>query len=452
MKFARLFALLLLTGCAAGYSSYMGGSLKRLESRDYAEALEKLEKPDGKTNKLLYRLEKGLILHYQGAYQASNIEFEKAERLIDRLYTKSASREVAAFLTNDAIRPYSGEEFERALIHYYRAMNYQYLGQPQEALVECRKANLRLEDYAQAAEYKLSYKNDAFLQYMSGLFFAAEGEWNDAYISFKDAEKGYRAYQEAFGFAPPRTLGQDLARTARRLGYADELVEYSRRYDLRADDIDPSKEGEVIVFIEDGFIARKRQNEIQVPILDNDNPKKVWDLSDRMVDRYYRYPHRRHYRVKVDYWLKVALPYYEPVRSQVSRVRLRAGGRSSEAVLVEDLDAIAVQSFAEKEKTILLRTFARGVAKYAATQVAEEENEILGTLVNWLTASVEAADTRSWLALPGRIRMARLALPAGTSEVVVELFNGGNLLEAQSFPAVEVAADRPVFLNYRSYR
>ena len=80
--------LLFVGGCAAAYSSYMSRSLKRLEKGDYEGALARLEKPDGSTNKLLYRLEKGLIYHYQGRYTESNSEFEKAEVLIDRLYTR----------------------------------------------------------------------------------------------------------------------------------------------------------------------------------------------------------------------------------------------------------------------------------------------------------------------------------------------------------------------------
>ena len=189
--------LLLLSGCGAAYSGYVSRSLNQLEKGNYEEALGKLEKPSGKTNKLLYHLEKGLILHYQGQYEASNVEFERAERLSDQLYTRSVSREIAALLSNDSIVAYRGEEFELALIHYYRAMNYARLGDRQAALVECRKANLKLENYAQQAEYELSYKNDAFLQYMTGLFFEAEGEWNDAYISYKDALKGYSAYEAA---------------------------------------------------------------------------------------------------------------------------------------------------------------------------------------------------------------------------------------------------------------
>jgi len=211
--------LLLVAGCAAGYSVYMGKSLRRLSRRDFPAALAAVRKPDGKTNIVLYRLERGLILHYQGRYAQSNGEFERAERLIDELYTRSASREAAAFLTNDAIRPYRGEEFERVFVHYYRAMNYQYLGLPQDALVECRKANLRLARFAQLDGYELSYKNDAFLQYVTGMMYESQGELNDAYISYQDAMKGYRAQHSLTGLSPPAALQRDLTRVARRLGY-----------------------------------------------------------------------------------------------------------------------------------------------------------------------------------------------------------------------------------------
>ena len=260
--------LLLLSGCGAAYSGYVSRSLNQLEKGNYEAALGKLEKPSGKTNKLLYHLEKGLILHYQGQYEASNVEFERAERLSDQLYTRSVSREIAALLSNDSIVAYRGEEFELALIHYYRAMNYARLGDRQAALVECRKANLKLENYAQQAEYELSYKNDAFLQYMTGLFFEAEGEWNDAYISYKDALKGYRAYEAAFDLQAPRMLIIDLARLAQRLGYEDEVAEYTERYQLEPAEMQPTSGGELVVFVESGFVPRKHQVEFSVPILE----------------------------------------------------------------------------------------------------------------------------------------------------------------------------------------
>ena len=470
MGLARYICLLLLLfemGCGAAYTRQMGGTLKRMGNRNYDAALAKLKKPDGKTNKLLYRLEKGLILHYRGDYQESNLEFEKAERLIDQLFTRSVSREVASLLTNDAIRSYSGEEFERVLIHYYRAMNYQYLGDGQAALVECRKANLKLEDFARASDYELSFKNDAFLQYMTGLFYEAEGEWNDAYISYKDAEKGYRAYQKMFGLSMPQMLAMDLMRMAQKLGYEEEVLRYSEEYGIKADEPAFAAGGEVILFVESGFIARKHQYEVNLPIFDDDDDGKIWIVSDHLVDRYH-HPHLYHSH-KVDYWLKVALPEYREVPSQVRRIRLSSGGRSATAVVVEDLNGIAQQNFDEKMDSILLRTAARALAKYLAAQgiekafkddnkdeealVKEGVGMLLGGLVNLFGVATEAADTRSWLSLPGSIHMARLSLPPGTVDLVVELLDDrGSLVESQQIPGVEVTADKPVFLNYRGYR
>lgn len=469
--------LLLLSGCGAAYSGYVSRSLNQLEKGNYEEALGRLEKPSGKTNKLLYHLEKGLILHYQGQYEASNVEFERAERLSDQLYTRSVSREIAALLSNDSIVAYRGEEFELALIHYYRAMNYARLGDRQAVLVECRKANLKLENYAQQAEYELSYKNDAFLQYMTGLFFEAEGEWNDAYISYKDALKGYRAYEAAFDLQAPRMLIIDLARLAQRLGYEDEVAEYTERYQLELEELQPASGGELVVFVESGFVPRKHQVEFSVPILDYDVPIlkdewEVWTVSERAIHRYH-HPHvynRRH----VEYWLRVALPEYREVPSQVAGVRLRTGDQSALAATAEDLDAIAQRTFAQKFDTILLRTVARSLAKYLASKSIEEAfvddeddeddedwaklgawglGKALGGLVNLVGVATEAADTRGWLALPHAIRIARLAVAPGTAAPTLELLDDrGRVLAVETLPEVAVADGEKVFLNFRTFR
>jgi hypothetical protein len=446
----------------------MGKSLRRLEKGDYEGALARLEEPEGTTNKLLYRLEKGLILHYQGRYQESNVQFERAERLIDRLFTRSLSREVTALLTNDAIIAYRGEEFERALIHYYRAMNYERLGDRQAALVECRKANLKLEEYASRAEYELSYKNDAFLQYMTGLFYEAEGEWNDAYISYKDAEKGYRAYEEALGLAAPRLLGRDLARLAHKLGYQEEVQQYRERYRLRPEEVEPAEGGEVVVFVESGFVPRKRQVELNVPILEDEDKGGVWVASERAV-YYYHHPHAYRAR-KVSYWLRVALPEYRRVPSRVRAIRVRGQGEHSMAVLAEDLSVLAEKTFAQKFDTILGRTVARALAKYALARgvekAFEDEGEddvegmmregagkFLGALVNLFGMATEAADTRAWLSLPGAVYMARLEMESGTAELSLEFLDErGSTIEVQSLPPVRVVEGGKAFVSARTFR
>ena len=447
-----VMAVLALMGCAAAYSVMMRDSLSHLKNQDFGRALSKIEKPSGSTNRLLYHLERGLILHYQGDYPASNREFEAAEYTIDKLYTRSVSRGVASLLTNDAIIPYTGEEFERVLIHYYRALNYNHMGDLEAAMVECRKANLRLADYAAEAEYELSYKNDAFVQYMTGLFFEAAGEWNDAYVSYKDAEKGYRAYAADLGTRTPQVLRGDLIRAANALGFDDDVGRYMGVYDIDADQVASSLGNTIVVFIETGLIAEKRQHTIDLPILESDRGVDRYTVSRRAARRYH-YP-RWHY-ARVDYWLKVALPEYRvrPSSVRTARVRGSNGEQIYPAVLMEDLDAIAMKSFSEKEGAILTRTVARAMLKYAATEKAEDENEFLGFLVNMFGVSTEAADTRSWLSLPSKIYMARVDRSAGTDSLVVELLNGnGNVVESGPLPRIQVEPDRPVVVSYRSFK
>jgi hypothetical protein len=460
--------LLFISGCGAAYSSYMSRSLKHMEKGDYEGALAKLEKPDGSTNKLLYRLEKGLIYHYQGRYAESNGEFEKAETLIDRLYTRSLSRETAALLTNDAVVAYRGEEFEQTLIHYYRAMNYERLGDRQAALVECRKANLKLENYAQKAEYELTYKNDAFLQYATGLFYEAEGELNDAYISYKDAEKGYKAYAETFGTRIPRMLLVDVTRLAQKLGYDDEVAHYRETYQLRPEELKPLDNGEVVVFIESGFVPRKHQTELNLPILKNDNGTALWTVSERAVDRYHR--HYTYRRREVDYWLRVALPEYRTAAPPAQAVRLRSETDSQLAVLAEDIDAIARRTFEQKFDHILLRTTARGIAKYLASKGIEkaiakagdnDENTefkeglgaLVGGLFNLFSAATEAADTRGWLSLPSSIHIARMPINPGATTLTLEFLDAqGRVTKTQALPPIEVAAEGKTFLSTRIFR
>ena len=190
--------------------------------------------------------------------------------------------------------------------------------------------------------------------YMTGLFFEAEGEWNDAYISYKDALKGYQAYETAFDLQTPRMLIIDLARLAQRLGYEDEVAEYTERYQLELEEIQPTSGGELVVFVESGFVPRKHQVEFSVPILKDEGKWEVWTVSG--AGPFIAITTRT--CTSAGTWitgLGCALPEYREVPSQVAGVRLRAGDQSALAATAEDLDAIAQRTFAQKFDTILLR-------------------------------------------------------------------------------------------------
>ena len=461
-------AALLFNGCAASYSSYLAPSLNRLAREDYDGALTKIEKPDGLTNKLLYRLERGLIFHYQGEYQKSNQEFEWAENIIERLYTKSLSRSIASLLTNDAIIAYRGEEFERVMIHYYRAMNYERLGDRQSVLVECRKANLKLAKYSQRSEYELSYRNDAFLQYMTGMFFEAEGELNDAYVSYRLAEKGYKAYANSFNTPMPRMLILDLVRLAERLGYKDDVIDYENRYSLKEEETGKPAVDDIVVFVEVGFVPRKHQIEFELPIYEEDRGVPVWIVSDRARSRF-RYP-RTYRRSSVDYWLRVALPEYHDRMSPPLSVRVSNREESFNGVIVEDLEAIARKALVEKYDHILLRTIARNISKYMASKAIEkaitnsgddeDKNEDvrrgMGTLFGWLFnifgSNIEAADTRNWLSLPRQIYVVRLPGESKSSAIKIELLDlSGRVVKVKEVSPDKRFTDGRAFVNLRIF-
>ena len=174
----------LLQACTANMA-YSPLVKESLEQQDLETALAGAEKIDQKFSKLLYLYEKGLLLHYANRYEESNAALEMSEGIYDGLYTKSLSRVVGSLFTSDNVNDYRGEQFEAALIHYYKILNYLYLSQPEGALVECRKLNHQLETFSASGDSV--FVNDPFLQYLTGMVFFDQGELNDADVSFRAA-------------------------------------------------------------------------------------------------------------------------------------------------------------------------------------------------------------------------------------------------------------------------
>ena len=438
-----------LTGC--GTYAYHTGALRRnLANEEYEQAIQNLSMsgPD----RLLYLLDRGIIAHYQGRYPQSNTFFEEAERLTDQLFTRSVSREIAALVTNDAVKHYRGEEFELVFIHYYRALNYWFLGLPEDALVESRKANLKLAYLAASSDFEANYRNDAFIHYMTGLFYEATGELNDAYVSYVNAEKAYQIYERTFELPPPGHLQKDIIRVDRALHQS--VTPYVRLASATAGDIDRrSQNGELVLFSEIGFVPRKVEEEVNLPIFSDEigwkDTHQIKKLSKKVARRYRAtYPNHR----DVEYWLRIAIPTYRESQPKTSFVRISAAGRTARSVPAEDLAAIAYLTFKDKEPAILAKTVARGLTKYFVTRGAKKKNKLFGFFANLFTAGTEAADTRSWVSLPNNIQISRLTIPAGAHDVKVEaLDNNGRVITEKMFSGIEIQPGSRTFLNFRTF-
>ena len=449
-----LLILFLLSGCAS-YVERMEPVKMHMRHGDFDAALMELEKRFGdKDDDLVLLMERGLLLRYAGRFEESNSVFEQAEQLADDLYTKSISRTLSALITSDRSLAYEGEDFERVIINYYRAMNYLDLGMPEDALVECRKVISKLDNYKEQydGEDPKKYITDPFILYLTGLIYESMGEINDAYISYKKAAV---AFEEGplLSAPPPPTLFDDLISAGKVLGFSDEVEFYQRKHGTaEMKQPLPPDYGEIVLMIETGFIPMKIEHSISLPILEDEEDEEIEDLSVKLRER--SRVERKY--TDVHYWLKVALPGYPPYEppfwSSVS-----AGGR--DAFMVEDFDVLARASLDDHMPDILLRAIVRALVKYFATTKGEDAVEkehgfvagkVVGGLLNVAAAATENADLRGWLGLPRNIYIVRLIRPSGTVTIPITLKNRQGYSTTDEIE-VDVSPGRTRFTAHRIF-
>lgn len=452
-KLALLSVVLLTASCTShiAHSPYIKASLT---DQDYEAALSRIERIDKKNSRLLYLYEKGLVHHYQSSYEASNAVFEEAELLYDELYTKSLSREIGSLITSDNVIKYRGERYEVAMIHYYKILNYLYLDEPDGALVECRRLNNRLQMFADDEE--TVYQNDPFLEYLTGMVYLAFGENTDAGVSLRVAAQSYGEADGANGLRRAEHLYCDLITSAERLHDAEAAARYREEGHCREPVALGGDSGVLNLFLECGYVAFKIEENAVIPLYKH-------ELTDGLVTEdyarvlYQRYGEPRNHELELAYLLRVAMPAMvaNPFPHPDVEVQVAHGGKTyrSHAQVVENMDALAFNSFEHRQGMIIFKTILRGLTKYLAKRgVEKKKGEVAGWVVNAINVATESADTRSWTTLPQTIRMARLVLPPGRHDIEVRLFDPlGRNVETFVIPRVGIAAGRTTFLNYRIY-
>ena len=152
--------------------------------------------------------------------------------------------------------------------------------------------------------------------------------------------------------------------------------------------------------------------------------------------------------------LRVSIPRYESSRPRIAYVEVAADGpHRTSSEMVEDVEAIAFKNFTEEEPKILLRTIARGVAKYLVFKTAKKKGEVAGLLVNVFNIATEGADTRSWLTLPNSFGMVRMSLPPGKYNLRLSFRDeNGREVKSASIQSVEIRNRDFTFLTHRTFQ
>jgi len=429
------FLLAVLTGCGSSGNHYLlvENSLRANDARGADAAVKGAEKEYGSRNRVLYGMDRGMTLHLAGDYQQSNLLLEQSEEEVERLYTRAVRTETAAFLTNDNLLTYEGDPYEHVMLNVVKALNYASLGQWQDALVEARRIDHRLNVLSDRAKEKNAYREDAFARYLTGILYESQGDVNNAFIAYRKAYEIFEATKGWSRTTPPAQLQSDLLRTADALHLNQEFTDYQRAFPAAS--WQPSQAqaqlAQVVVISYNGRAPHKEDQFLDLPI-------SLDALQLVLLNRGILQSNRSQHRAvdSVLYGLngrvvRVALPRLVVQKTQVPVDHLQLTGDQGASVavrteLVCNVSAMAEKTLSERMAGITVKALARAALKFSlaegATRGAQQAagkdaapwvGLVVSLLTKGLAVASEEADKRSWRTLPDEIHLARVWVPPG---------------------------------------
>lgn len=370
------------------------------------ELLSKLQSKDVYRSKdaVLWNLENGIIQHFSGNYDSSNVFLSRAEVEIENNYTKSLSRGFASMLSNDNKLSYDGEPYENIYLNAFKALNFVHLKDWEGALVETRRMNFKMEqldikikgladafskaDTTGKTEWssgKVNIQNSAFAHYLSAILYAKTGKPDDARIEFEKIGIAFRDQSKLGGY---------------------QYFDLSNLEQIR----DPDSYNVLLT----SFTG-------QSPIKAQEDVRTFGE----------------------DFYLKFSFPTVRLYDTQVYSVRAVVNGKQKlDLHLIEEMDLVSKEVYSAKQPIIYSRAFLRALLKAGGTSLIKnkikEENQTLGFIADIFSLiykeASEKADLRGWQTLPGQAWMNVLKLPEGTNTITLEyLSRFGNVLYSENY-------------------
>jgi hypothetical protein len=424
---------LIIIGCASTRTSvnFYKPIMNDLKTENYSAAAIKIDKAKQKEDytkkdRVLYYLDKGAVLHYQGEYKKSNECLEEAERAMEELFTKSISKSAASFLLNDNALDYYGEIYENLYVNVFKAINYLKLNKFDDAYVEIKRVNDKLRELddkyskmveemnkSDKAEVKIEKKtlkfyDDALAHYLSYLIFRAEGEYDNSRISNDKIKTAWKSQPDVYDFSMPSII-KNVKESQAQGKYLLNVIAFTGRAPLKY-----SVGGKITTY--DNFIGISN---LSVPITAPNIP----------------FP-----GVKPGYHFKFAFPQIRPQGSVITKIEVYVdNNKAGELELLEDMSKVAVNTFEMKKDIIYLKTIARTVVKGIAAAKAKKKikketgaNPLFGALINIATdAAVDATenpDLRNWRTMPQNCYIGEFAVSPGIHNIIVNFYNRNGLL------------------------
>ena len=225
---------LIVGACATYYQKHFDFNTE-FEHGNLEKALEALSRREGDRAgkpRFLYDVNKGLLLSILGKYEESNEYFESAF-LFGEDYRINYLAEASSYFTNPNITTYRGEDHEHLMVLYFKAINFLKMNKPQEALVECRRLNIRLNQLNDKYTSTQKFQRDAFVHMLMGIIYQSTADYNNAFIAYRNALEVYdNDYARLLGMSAPNQLKIDLLNTAAWTGFRDEFEKYKQQFGM----------------------------------------------------------------------------------------------------------------------------------------------------------------------------------------------------------------------------
>ena len=422
--------LFMVYGCAS-YNQQASGFYSSLVEGNYEKASKNLDQNKllkKNRNRLLYLLEKGKVEHLLRHYEKSNEFLEEADRLMEA-NRQSAKDIMAGTLINPMMQSYRGEDFEKYMVHYYKALNYLQLQDTEEALVEARRISLR--QYAQEAEAGSNhYTQDAFSLILQSLVYEKAGDLNNAFVACRNAANLYLDRGgNYYGTAMPGQLKTDLLRLAWMNGFRDELEWYENKLGMKWNPEQSLPKDELILFWENGRAPVKKEENVFFSLSEQGGNYFFTDNRDR-----YKIPFNHHSSASIGsgHSFRLAIPYYEPQPLKYHSAHVQTAGGNIFFEPAQAINELAIATMNEQR----LREMAKMLTRLAIKKLAEEATkpdkdekdskhknrmEAVSLGLKIFSLASEKADTRNWQSLPHTIQYVRIPLGPGTNQLKVEI-------------------------------
>jgi hypothetical protein len=396
-----------LVACAT-YQTKIAESRRLIKEGQVKAALEKLEPLAEKKSddQLVYLMDYATALQIDGQFKKSNDVFLQAEKLVDQNDYHSVSNIALATLGSESMIQYKGESYEKILINAYLALNYLMLHEFDDAIVEVRKVNDKINKIRQEA--RKDYEQNPFANYLGGLIWESDGRFDDAYISYSESYK----IDATNGFLP-----EDLIRAAKKSRRLDDYQQWKKEFPQVKENPDwyDSKKGELVVVLQQGWGPEKH------PVPGN-----------------------------------TSFPRLYPVNNMTNFTKLTVDGVGTfQSRMVYNLEKVVIKTLDDDVGWLIARKVGATAAKMiVADQVRQKTNPLLGDLAYIFMSASDQADLRQWSTLPKTFQLARVWLPTGDYKISLQGMTGAGMPSGERLDDVKISvrAGHKTFLSWRSLR